>query len=177
MFDFVCVGQQSGRYFFFFQAEDGIRDADVTGVQTCALLIYGRRPRILVAKLGQDGHDRGAKVIASSFADIGFDVDMGSLFQEPASVVRQAIENDVHFLGISSLAGAHETLVPEVIEKLVKEEVDDIKVIVGGVIPGSDYDRLYKAGVYRIFGPGTNIAEAAADILQESLSMISSTSE
>src|SRR5690625_7300818 len=94
---------------------------------------YGRCPRLLVAKLGQDGHDRGAKVIASSFADIGFDVDMGSLFQEPASVVRQAIENDVHFLGISSLAGAHETLVPEVIEKLVKEEVDDIKVIVWGV--------------------------------------------
>lgn len=137
---------------------------------------YGRRPRILIAKLGQDGHDRGAKVIASSFADIGFDVDMGSLFQEPENVVRQAIENDVHFLGISSLAGAHEILVPEVIEKLAKQKADDIKVILGGVIPGTDYDQLFEAGVYRIFGPGTNIPEAVADILEEFLSENQSTS-
>lgn len=128
---------------------------------------YGRRPRILVAKLGQDGHDRGARVIASSFADIGFDVDIGPLFQTPESVVRQAIESDVHFLGISSLAGAHDTLVPEVLRLLREQDAGDIRVILGGVIPPQDYQSLLSAGVFRIFGPGTDIAESVKDILQE----------
>lgn len=127
---------------------------------------FGRRPRILVAKLGQDGHDRGAKVIAGSFADIGFDVDIGPMFQDPESVARQAIENDVHFLGISTLAGAHDSLLPELIEKLEEQDAGDIKVIAGGVIPVSDYENLYAHGVYRIFGPGTNIVAAVTEILQ-----------
>lgn len=128
---------------------------------------YGRRPRILVAKLGQDGHDRGAKVIASSFADIGFDVDIGPMFQDPESVANQAIENDVHFLGISTLAGAHDSLVPELMEKLKDQNSEDIKVIVGGVIPADDYENLYAEGVYRIFGPGTDIVKAVTEILEE----------
>lgn len=128
---------------------------------------FGRRPRILVAKLGQDGHDRGAKVIAGSFADIGFDVDIGPMFQDPESVARQAIENDVHFLGISTLAGAHDSLLPELIEKLKEQDAGDIKVIAGGVIPVSDYENLYAHGVYRIFGPGTNIVTAVMEILQD----------
>lgn len=127
---------------------------------------YGRRPRILVAKMGQDGHDRGAKVIATSFADIGFDVDIGPLFQTPAEVAKQAIENDVHFVGISSLAGGHKTLIPELIQELKKQGRDDIKVIAGGVIPQQDYDYLYQAGVAFIFGPGTVIPQAAIKILE-----------
>jgi len=126
---------------------------------------YGRRPRILVAKLGQDGHDRGAKVIATSFADIGFDVDIGPLFQTPDEVVKQAIENDVHLLGISSLAGGHKALVPEVISLLKKNKREDILVIVGGVVPPQDYDALFEAGVAAIFGPGSVISEAAIEIL------------
>ncbi len=126
----------------------------------------GRRPRILVAKMGQDGHDRGAKVVATSFADIGFDVDVGPLFQTPEEVARQAIENDVHILGVSSLAGGHRTLVPQVIEELKKLGRDDILVIAGGVIPHQDYDDLYKAGVAAVFGPGTVIAVAAAQLLK-----------
>ena len=126
----------------------------------------GRRPRILIAKLGQDGHDRGAKVIASGFADLGFDVDVGPLFQTPAEAVRQAVENDVHLLGISSLAAGHKTLVPEVIEQLAAEDAADIRVIVGGVIPAADYEFLYRHGVVGVFGPGTNIAGAAEEILE-----------
>ena len=125
----------------------------------------GRRPRILVAKMGQDGHDRGAKVIATSFADLGFDVDIGPLFQTPEEAARQAVENDVHVLGVSSLAGGHKTLVPQVIEALREYGRDDILVIVGGVIPHADYDFLYEQGVAGIFGPGTVIAEAALQIL------------
>ncbi len=126
----------------------------------------GRRPRILVAKMGQDGHDRGAKVVATSFADIGFDVDVGPLFQTPEEVAKQAIENDVHILGVSSLAGGHRTLVPQVIDELKKLGRDDILVIAGGVIPHQDYEALYKAGVAAVFGPGTVIASAAAQLLK-----------
>jgi methylmalonyl-CoA mutase len=117
----------------------------------------GRQPRIMVAKLGQDGHDRGAKVVATGFADCGFDVDMGPLFQTPEEAVKQAVENDVHILGISSLAAGHLTLVPQVIEELKKYGREDIIVTVGGVIPAQDYDALYKAGAAAIFGPGTRI--------------------
>ncbi len=125
----------------------------------------GRRPRIMVAKLGQDGHDRGAKVIATSFADLGFDVDVGPLFQTPAEAAKQAAENDVHILGISSLAAGHKTLVPETLDELAKLGREDILVVVGGVIPRQDYDFLYESGVVGVFGPGTIIAEAAKDIL------------
>ena len=127
----------------------------------------GRRPRILVAKMGQDGHDRGAKVIATSFADLGFDVDIGPLFQTPEEVARQAAENDVHVIGISSLAGAHKALVPALIQALQAIGRGDIAVIVGGVIPASDYQTLYNEGVIGIFGPGTVIARAAQDILTQ----------
>lgn len=126
----------------------------------------GRRPRIMVAKLGQDGHDRGAKVIATSFADLGFDVDIGPLFQTPEEAARQAAENDVHILGISSLAAGHKTLVPETIKALAALGRDDILVVVGGVIPQKDYDFLYEAGVVGVFGPGTVISEAACQILE-----------
>jgi len=125
----------------------------------------GRRPRILVAKMGQDGHDRGAKVIATAFADIGFDVDVGPLFQTPAETAREAVENDVHIIGVSSQAAGHKTLIPSLIDALKGEGADDILVIAGGVIPAQDYDDLYKAGVAAIFGPGTNIPEAATKIL------------
>ena len=130
-------------------------------------LLDGRRPRILVAKMGQDGHDRGAKVISTSFADIGFDVDIGPLFQTPQEVARQATENDVHILGVSSLAAGHKTLVPQVIEELKRLGRPDIKVVAGGVIPKQDYDFLYQKGVIGIFGPGTNISLAAIDILEK----------
>ena len=126
----------------------------------------GRRPRIMIAKMGQDGHDRGAKVVATAYADIGFDVDVGPLFQTPAEAAKQAVENDVHILGISSLAGAHKTLVPQVLEELKKLGRDDILIIVGGVIPPQDYDYLYKLGVVGIFGPGTPIASAAIKMLK-----------
>ncbi|MDQ3192321.1 MAG: methylmalonyl-CoA mutase [Bacteroidota bacterium] len=128
--------------------------------------LEGRRPRIMVAKMGQDGHDRGAKVIATSFADIGFDVDIGPLFQTPAEAAKQAVENDVHILGISSLAAGHKTLVPQVIQELKKYGREDIMVVVGGVIPSQDYDALYNAGAAAIFGPGTNIAVAAQKVLE-----------
>lgn len=127
--------------------------------------LEGRRPRIMVAKMGQDGHDRGAKVIATSFADIGFDVDIGPLFQTPEEAAKQAIENDVHILGVSSLAAGHKTLVPEVIQALKKMGREDIMVVAGGVIPPQDYDFLYQAGVFGIYGPGTKIATAAQEIL------------
>ena len=127
----------------------------------------GRRPRIMIAKMGQDGHDRGAKVISTSFADMGFDVDIGPLFQTPAEAAKQAVENDVHILGVSSLAAGHKTLIPQVIEELKKYGRDDIMVIAGGVIPQQDYDFLYKAGVSGIFGPGTVISISAIDILEK----------
>lgn len=129
--------------------------------------IDGRRPRIMVAKMGQDGHDRGAKVIATSFADMGFDVDIGPLFQTPYEAAKQAVENDVHILGVSSLAAGHKTLVPQVIAELKKFGRDDIMVVAGGVIPQKDYDFLYKAGVAFIFGPGTVIAKSATSILEK----------
>ncbi len=127
--------------------------------------LEGRRPRIMVAKMGQDGHDRGAKVIATSFADIGFDVDIGPLFQTPEEAAKQAVENDVHILGVSSLAAGHKTLIPKVIAELEKLGRDDIMVIAGGVIPRQDYDFLYEAGVFGVFGPGTKISSAAIEIL------------
>ena len=126
----------------------------------------GRQPRIMIAKMGQDGHDRGAKVVATGYADCGFDVDMGPLFQTPAESAREAVENDVHILGVSSLAAGHKTLVPQVIEELKKLGREDIMVIVGGVIPAQDYDFLYKAGAAAIFGPGTSVAKAACQIME-----------
>ena len=128
--------------------------------------LEGRRPRIMIAKLGQDGHDRGAKVIATSFADLGFDVDMGPLFQTPEEAARQAVENDVHLVGVSSLAGGHKTLVPALIKALESYGREDIDVVAGGVIPKKDYETLYQMGVKHVFGPGTVIARAAADILK-----------
>jgi methylmalonyl-CoA mutase len=127
--------------------------------------LEGRRPRIMIAKMGQDGHDRGAKVIATSFADIGFDVDIGPLFQTPKEAAKQAVENDVHILGVSSLAAGHKTLVPQVIAELEKLGRGDIMVVAGGVIPQQDYDFLYDAGVFGVFGPGTKISKAAQEIL------------
>ena len=128
--------------------------------------LEGRRPRIMIAKMGQDGHDRGAKVVATGYADLGFDVDMGPLFQTPAESARQAVENDVHVLGVSSLAAGHKTLVPQVIEELKKLGREDIMVIVGGVIPAQDYEFLYKSGAVAIFGPGSKIPECAIKILE-----------
>jgi methylmalonyl-CoA mutase len=126
----------------------------------------GRRPRIMVAKMGQDGHDRGAKVVATGYADLGFDVDIGPLFQTPAEVAKQAVENDVHILGISSLAGGHKTLVPEVIQELKKQGREDIMIIVGGVIPKQDYKHLLEHGAVAVFGPGSKISDAAIEILK-----------
>jgi methylmalonyl-CoA mutase len=128
---------------------------------------HGRRPRVMVSKLGQDGHDRGAKVVATAFADLGFDVDMGPLFQTPEECARQAIENDVHAVGVSTLAAGHKTLVPAIIAELKKQGADDIIVFVGGVIPRQDYDMLYAAGVKGIYGPGTPIPVSAKDVLQQ----------
>lgn len=129
----------------------------------------GRRPRIMVAKMGQDGHDRGAKVVATAFADIGFDVDVAPLFQTPEEVAKQAVENDIHILGVSSLAAGHKTLVPQVVEELKKLGADDITIVVGGVIPQQDYEFLYANGADFIFGPGTNLPKCAVDILNRFL--------
>ena len=126
----------------------------------------GRRPRIMIAKMGQDGHDRGAKVVATGYADVGFDVDIGPLFQTPAEAAKQAVENDVHILGVSSLAAGHKTLVPQVIAELKKYGREDIMVIVGGVIPAQDYEYLFEQGALAVFGPGTKISEAAIAILE-----------
>jgi len=126
----------------------------------------GRQPRIMIAKMGQDGHDRGAKVVATGYADLGFDVDMGPLFQTPAEAARQAVENDVHVLGVSSLAAGHKTLIPSVMEELKKLGREDIMVIAGGVIPAQDYQFLYDAGVVAIFGPGTSVAAAGRKIME-----------
>lgn len=128
--------------------------------------LEGRRPRIMIAKMGQDGHDRGAKVVATGYADVGFDVDIGPLFQTPAEAAKQAVENDVHILGVSSLAAGHKTLVPQVIEELKKYGREDIMVIVGGVIPAQDYQYLFDCGAVAVFGPGTKISDAAIKILE-----------
>jgi methylmalonyl-CoA mutase len=127
----------------------------------------GRRPRVMIAKLGQDGHDRGSKVVATAFADLGFDVDIGPLFQTPEECARQAIENDVHAVGVSTLAAGHKTLVPAIIEQLKKQGGDGIVVFVGGVIPQQDYDFLYQAGVKGIYGPGTPIPVSAKHVLEQ----------
>jgi methylmalonyl-CoA mutase len=119
----------------------------------------------MIAKMGQDGHDRGAKVVATAYADMGFDVDIGPLFQTPAEAAKQAVENDVHILGVSSLAAGHKTLVPQVIQELKKLGREDILVIVGGVIPHQDYEYLYKAGAIAVFGPGTVISDAGIKLL------------
>src|SRR5207342_3264228 len=151
-----------------YKAEMGRMDGSLTRVKALIDSFehdHGRRPRILVAKMGQDGHDRGQKVIASAFADLGFDVDIGPLFQTPEEAARQAVENDVHIVGVSSQAAAHKTLVPALIAALKGEGAGDILVVCGGVIPPQDYDFLKQAGVAGIFGPGTNIPTAAAEIL------------
>ncbi|HPN39529.1 MAG TPA: cobalamin-dependent protein, partial [Melioribacteraceae bacterium] len=127
----------------------------------------GRRPRIMIAKMGQDGHDRGAKVVATAYADMGFDVDMGPLFQTPEETARQAVENDVHCVGMSSLAAGHKTLLPQLVEELKKLGREDIIVIVGGVIPAQDYEFLYQHGASAIFGPGTKIPLAGLKIMEE----------
>jgi methylmalonyl-CoA mutase len=135
----------------------------------------GRRPRVMISKLGQDGHDRGAKVVATAYADLGFDVDMGPLFQTPEECARQAIENDVHAVGVSTLAAGHKTLVPAIIEELKKQGADDIIVFVGGVIPRQDYEFLYEAGVKGIYGPGTPIVASAKDVLEQIRKALKST--
>jgi methylmalonyl-CoA mutase len=153
-----------------YRAEASAMNKDLARVQRMAEEFEkndGRRPRILIAKIGQDGHDRGQKVIASAFADLGFDVDIGPLFSTPAEVARQAVENDVHIVGVSSLAAAHLTLVPELKAALEAEGRGDIMIVVGGVIPPADYPALYAAGARAIFGPGTNIPEAAADLIEK----------
>ena len=150
-------------------SNEAMKDQDFTKARELTEEFFkteGRRPRIMVAKMGQDGHDRGAKVIATAFADIGFDVDIGPLFQTPVEAARQAVENDVHILGVSSLAAGHKTLVPSVIDELKKLNREDIMVVAGGVIPQQDYDFLYKAGVFGIYGPGTKISSAAIEILE-----------
>jgi len=163
-----------GRYKAVIRSVSGVYSSEVGGDEVFekarALArrfaeVEGRQPRIMVAKMGQDGHDRGAKVVATGYADIGFDVDMGPLFQTPAEAAKQAVENDVHVLGVSSLAAGHKTLVPQVIEELKKLGREDIMVIAGGVIPAQDYQYLYDAGVVGIFGPGSSVAQAAVDIL------------
>jgi methylmalonyl-CoA mutase len=128
---------------------------------------HGRRPRILIAKMGQDGHDRGAKVIATAYADLGFDVDIGPLFQQPDEAARMAAENDVHIVGISSLAGGHKTLLVQLVAELAKIKRSDIMVVVGGVIPPQDYDFLKQSGAAAVFGPGTRIPDAAKEVLAQ----------
>ena len=153
-----------------YSAEAGSMSKDVERVRAmCAAFeaADGRRPRLLVRKMGQDGHDRGQKVIASAFADLGFDVDIGPLFATPDEAARQAVENDAHIIGVSSLAAGHLTLVPDLTAALRKEGREDIMIVVGGVIPPSDYDALFKAGAKAVFGPGTNIPKAAADLLDK----------
>ena len=167
--------QVFGRYKAVIRSISGVYSSesmeDNTFKKACELAdrfadMEGRRPRIMIAKMGQDGHDRGAKVVATGYADIGFDVDIGPLFQTPAEAAKQAVENDVHILGVSSLAAGHKTLVPQVIKELKKLGREDIMVIVGGVIPPQDYKFLYKAGAMAIFGPGTKIPEAAVKMLE-----------
>ena len=170
-----AIEKVSGRYKAVIRSISGVYsteskgDADFKKAQEMAnkfAELEGRRPRIMVAKMGQDGHDRGAKVVSTGYADIGFDVDIGPLFQTPAESAKQAVENDVHILGVSSLAAGHKTLVPQVIAELKKLGREDIMVIAGGVIPAQDYQYLYDAGVVGIFGPGTSVSVAAQEILQ-----------
>jgi methylmalonyl-CoA mutase len=170
-----AIEKVCGRYKAFIRSISGIYSSESAGEESYAAARRlcqqfakqeGRQPRIMIAKMGQDGHDRGAKVVSTGYADIGFDVDIGPLFQTPAEAARQAVENDVHVLGVSSLAGGHKTLVPQVIEELHKLGREDIMVIVGGVIPAQDYDFLYKSGVVGIFGPGTSVSLAARKILE-----------
>jgi methylmalonyl-CoA mutase len=170
-----AIEKVSGRYKAFIRSISGIYSSESAGEESYAQARAlcrdfakreGRQPRIMIVKMGQDGHDRGAKVVSTGYADIGFDVDIGPLFQTPAEAARQAVENDVHVLGVSSLAGGHKTLVPQVIEELRKLGRDDIMIIVGGVIPAQDYDFLYKSGVVGIFGPGTSVSVAARRILE-----------
>ena len=170
-----ALEQVYGRYQAVIRAINGVYSSESMGDQDFSKAkeladkfseLEGRRPRIMIAKMGQDGHDRGAKVIATSFADIGFDVDIGPLFQTPKEAAKQAVENDVHILGVSSLAAGHKTLVPQVIAELKALGREDILVIAGGVIPQQDYDFLYEAGVFGVFGPGTKISKAAQEILQ-----------
>ena len=153
-----------------YKAEMGRMDGSMTRIKELIDSFeteHGRRPSILVAKMGQDGHDRGQKVIASAFADLGFDVDIGPLFQTPEEAARQAVENDVHIVGVSSLAAGHLTLVPALREALEDQGRSDIMIVIGGVIPPQDYPALYEAGAKAIFGPGTPIAEAAIDLLKK----------
>lgn len=171
-----AMEKEFGRYKSVIRSVSGVYQSEVSDDENFRLALEmsdrfaeteGRRPRILVAKMGQDGHDRGAKVIATSFADLGFDVDIGPLFQTPAEVARQAAENDVHVVGASSLAAGHKTLIPQLIDELKKIGREDIMVIAGGVIPAADYQFLYDAGVKGIFGPGTIISVAAQKILKD----------
>jgi methylmalonyl-CoA mutase len=152
-----------------YQSEFGESDemGIVRAMTDAFALREGRRPRILIAKIGQDGHDRGAKVVATAYADMGFDVDIGPLFQTPAETARMAAENDVHVVAISSLAGGHKTLLPQVVEELGKLGRDDIMIVVGGVIPAQDYDFLHASGAAGVFGPGTVLPVAARKILEE----------
>jgi methylmalonyl-CoA mutase len=153
-----------------YQAEVGAMNEDLKNVQDRARRFEeseGRRPRILIAKMGQDGHDRGAKVIATAFADMGFDVDVGPLFQTPEETARQAVENDVHIVGASSLAAGHLTLIPALREELEKLTRADIMIVAGGVIPPEDHEEVYAAGATCIFGPGTKLYVAAAELLEK----------
>jgi methylmalonyl-CoA mutase len=170
-----AIEEVSGRYKAVIRSISGVYSSesgeDSAFEEACALASEfasreGRQPRIMIAKMGQDGHDRGAKVVSTGYADIGFDVDIGPLFQTPAEAAKQAVENDVHILGVSSLAAGHKTLVPQVIKELKKLGREDIMVIAGGVIPAQDYDFLYKSGVVAIFGPGTKVSEAGKEILE-----------
>jgi len=170
-----AIESVSGRYKAVIRSISGVYSSesgkDKAFEEACQLAAEfaareGRQPRIMIAKMGQDGHDRGAKVVSTGYADMGFDVDIGPLFQTPAEAARQAVENDVHILGVSSLAGGHKTLIPQVMEELKKLSREDIMVIAGGVIPAQDYDYLYKAGVMAIFGPGSKVSEAGKKILK-----------
>jgi methylmalonyl-CoA mutase len=154
----------SGVYSSEYRSDDDFNEARALVVRFAEK--EGRQPRIMIAKMGQDGHDRGAKVVSTGYADIGFDVDIGPLFQTPAEAAKQAVENDVHVLGVSSLAAGHKTLIPQVICELKRLGRDDILVIAGGVIPTQDYQYLYDAGVSAIFGPGTSVSKAAKQILE-----------
>ncbi len=153
-------------------ARESGHDGQLTEVRALADAFaarYGRRPRLLVAKMGQDGHDRGAKVIATGFADLGFDIDLGPLFQTPEEVAQQAVENDVHWVGVSSLAAGHKTLVPQLVAALRALGRPDIRVVVGGVIPRQDYDALFAAGAVAVFGPGTPVVTSARQLLEAAL--------
>ncbi|OFY64999.1 MAG: methylmalonyl-CoA mutase, partial [Bacteroidetes bacterium RBG_13_43_22] len=160
----AVVSSISGVYSSEYRSDKDLKEAKILVSRFAEK--EGRQPRIMIAKMGQDGHDRGAKVVATGYADIGFDVDIGPLFQTPAEAAKQAVENDVHVLGVSSLAGGHKTLVPQVINELRNLGREDILVIAGGVIPPQDYQSLYDAGVAAIFGPGTSISKAAKQILE-----------